>query len=129
LKDEGTILRADYPYTDDEAACYANSLERQFYLTQEYAYDLAGGDLNEFKQFLRLGAIGIAFAVSSSWFQYGSGVYTDSDGCAGSINHGMVAMGYGTDAETGLDYVLIRNSWGADWGDMGYGRVAISQLD
>jgi C1A family cysteine protease len=32
-------------------------------------------------------------------------------------------VGYGTDEETGLDYWLIRNSWGPYWGEEGFIRL------
>jgi C1A family cysteine protease len=36
----------------------------------------------------------------------------------------VIAVGYGHDETTGLDYYLIRNSWGANWGDRGYVKLA-----
>ena len=36
----------------------------------------------------------------------------------------MIAVGYGHDETTGLDYYMIRNSWGASWGDHGYVKLA-----
>ena len=33
------------------------------------------------------------------------------------INHAVLAVGYGTDEATGLDYVLAKNSWNTTWGD------------
>lgn len=52
---------------------------------------------------------------------YVSGVY---DGTCGSVvNHAMVAVGYGVDEVTGLQYWKLRNSWGGGWGEGGYVRV------
>ena len=54
---------------------------------------------------------------------YISGVYT-SKVCKNTpdeVNHAVLAVGYGT--ENGLDYWLVKNSWGADWGDNGYFKI------
>lgn len=37
----------------------------------------------------------------------------------------MDAVGFGTDAATGLEYMLLRNSWDVTWGDGGYGRITM----
>jgi C1A family cysteine protease len=54
---------------------------------------------------------------------YTSGVISGT-GCGTSLDHAVVAVGYGSDAETGLDYYLVRNSWGKAWGDNGYVKIA-----
>ena len=53
--------------------------------------------------------------------QYTSGVM-DSYLCGTKLDHAITAVGYGT--ENGKEYYLVRNSWGPDWGDKGYIKIA-----
>lgn len=32
----------------------------------------------------------------------------------------MLAVGYGNDATSKLDYYIVKNSWSTSWGDDGY---------
>ena len=55
------------------------------------------------------------------------GVYSiDDESCGkhGDIDHGVLAVGYGTDLETQKPYWLVKNSWGETWGDAGYVKLA-----
>ena len=51
-----------------------------------------------------------------------SGVYDANDCKKGlaDLNHAMDLVGYGTDDASGLDYWIVRNSWGNGWGVDGY---------
>jgi C1A family cysteine protease len=51
-------------------------------------------------------------------------VYNDFVGCGTTLDHAVIAVGYGTDS-VGGEYWLIRNSWSASWGEQGYIRMAI----
>ena len=59
-------------------------------------------------------------ASSTAFFYYSSGVITA--GCTTWVNHAVNAVGYGT-TEDGIDYYLVRNSWGESWGDNGYVKI------
>ena len=58
-------------------------------------------------------------------FSMYTGGILNSQHCATDIDHAVTAVGYGN--EDGLEYLLIRNSWGADWGEQGYIRIAIME--
>jgi len=66
----------------------------------------------------------IAITVDASeWHSYESGVFNGCNQVNPDLNHGVVLVGYGTDAFYG-DYWLVRNSWNANFGEAGYIRVA-----
>jgi KDEL-tailed cysteine endopeptidase len=67
--------------------------------------------------------VSVAVEADQSVFQfYSGGVMTSS--CGTQLDHGVLAVGYGTDAANGGDYFKVKNSWGADWGEKGYIRLA-----
>ena len=69
-------------------------------------------------------------AGSFVWQLYGGGVFTGP--CTTELNHGVTVVGYGEtqgDADgdgagtPGQKYWIVKNSWGAEWGEDGYIRM------
>lgn len=60
------------------------------------------------------------YASDKGLSNVGYGVF---DGCSTTqINHAVTVVGYGT--QNGKDYWIVKNSWGDNWGDNGYVKIA-----
>eukprot|EP01133_Synstelium_polycarpum_P012966 gene12966-15237_t len=66
------------------------------------------------------GPIACGISVTSQFLAYTSGVFTDPTG-AGEIDHEISVAGWGT--ENGVDYWIVRNSWGSYWGELGWVKM------
>jgi C1A family cysteine protease len=76
--------------------------------------------------------VAAAISASSSIFRfYGKGIIDDEmivgqDHmlCGGEINHAVTIVGLGVDPVTEKQYFIVKNSFGSDWGENGYARIA-----
>jgi C1A family cysteine protease len=53
-------------------------------------------------------------------FTYSSGIFSGS--CGTNLYHSLTTVGYGTSAD-GVDFWILKNMWGTDWGEDGYIRM------
>ena len=82
----------------------------------------------QLKAAIAQGVVSVTVDADSTQFRnYKSGVVT-SEECGTVLDHAIAAVGYGT-TEDGIDYYLVRNSWGAGWGDQGYIKIGRSGED
>ena len=120
------MLEADYPYTGKHSflsKCeYVSSKGvGKVKAFQDVKTDTTGAQL---KAALAKGPVSVAIEADKTVFQsYTSGVIT-SKACGTQLDHGVLAVGYGT--ESGTDYFLVKNSWGPSWGDKGYVKIAMA---
>ena len=71
------------------------------------------------------GPISCGIHVSDEFRKYNGGIFEDTS--YGNINHEIVLVGYGVDADTGKEYWVGRNSWGTYWGEQGYFKILMGK--
>ncbi|XP_051245995.1 cathepsin S-like [Dicentrarchus labrax] len=121
IKNQGINSDAAYPYIGKRGRCKYNSQYRAANCSS-YAF-VPEGDESALKASLaKIGPISVAIDASRPKFVfYRHGVYRDHT-CTHHVNHGVLVVGYGT--ERGQDYWLVKNSWGINYGDEGYIKMA-----
>ncbi len=80
------------------------------------------GNIDQLKAALNVGPVGVSVDASGVFRSYTGGILDKGYGL--SLNHAIVAVGYGS--ENGIEYWIVRNSWGSGWGEQGYIRIAIT---
>lgn len=117
----GLCAEEDYPYVGKkEDTCRSSSCGAvEGTKVKEYVDILPGSEANLMNA-LAHQPVSIGIQANSIQFQlYKRGVF-DSEKCGVDVDHGVLAVGYGTDKRTGKHYWKVKNSWGNNWGDDGY---------
>jgi len=112
----------DYTYTARDGTC---KFDESKVVTKVTGFvDVKHQDEDALKTALAtVGPISVAIDASHQSFQlYHSGVYNPVFCSSTRLDHGVTAVGYGAEGST--DYWLIKNSWGAGWGESGYVKIA-----
>lgn len=125
ILEHGSVSERDYPYEAVQRACRTGNKKVYGYVSRYV--DLSPGDEEMLKQAVgHVGPVSIAIDASHQSFQlYHSGVYYESycGNTPSSLDHAVLAVGYGTD-QWGIDYWIVKNSWGSKWGQKGYVLMA-----
>jgi len=114
---KGSATEAAYPYKAVDQTCKSftavGKLTGYKDVTQNNEAQLLAA--------ANIGVVSVAIEADTSIFQFYAGGVLDNAGCGTQLDHGVAVVGYGTDA--GKDYWIVRNSWGASWGEAGYVRM------
>jgi C1A family cysteine protease len=109
-----------YPYKGVDGACKA-SVDKVKPPKVTGFVDVKQNSCDDLLASIVKGPVSVAVAANAMQF-YTTGVFSNRF-CGTGLNHGIVAVGYGNDKQSGKDFWLVRNSWGAAWGEHGYIRM------
>ncbi|PNI22818.1 CTSS isoform 3, partial [Pan troglodytes] len=121
IDNKGIDSDASYPYKATDQKCQYDSKYRA--ATCSKYTELPYGREDVLKEAVaNKGPVSVGVdALHPSFFLYRSGVYYEPS-CTQNVNHGVLVVGYGD--LNGKEYWLVKNSWGHNFGEEGYIRMA-----
>ena len=114
----GIETEQSYPYKGIDGNCHFNAsnigakCDEIFHVPK---------DEESLKQAVAIvGPISVDFHARPYFAHYKSGIFNDAECSVLKTNHAVLIVGYGYDEETNLDYWIVKNTFGVNWGDKGY---------
>jgi len=116
INNKGIDREENYPYQGVQGNCrFSYSYTGA---TMSSYSDVEGGNEGALAAAIMNQPVSVAIDASHTSFQlYKSGIYFEPSCSSSSLDHGVLAIGYGS--ENG-DYYIVKNSWGLNWGMQGY---------
>jgi C1A family cysteine protease len=122
LEKHAIMLEEAYPYTAvDTADCLQSDDNTGIFVSDWTA--VTPQSVDALKESLSHGPTSVNIDAESVVFQLYSGGVLDSSRCGTSIDHAVLAVGWGVD-DTAGEYWIVKNSWAEVWGDEGYVKIA-----
>jgi len=119
----GIDTEASYPYTAKNGQCHFTTANIGATITSYKT--VTSGSESALVTAINTQPVSVAIDASHNSFQlYKSGIYYESACSSSRLDHGVLAVGYGSNGGTNGDYFIVKNSWGTTWGTAGYIQMA-----
>ncbi|XP_020090889.1 cysteine protease XCP1-like [Ananas comosus] len=115
----GVHAEDDYPYLMEEGTC-EEKRSRVKVVSITGFQDVPENNEESLLKAVAHQPVSVAIEASGSDFQFYKGGIFDGT-CGTDLDHAVTAVGYGS--SYAQDYFIIKNSWGAGWGENGYIRM------
>jgi len=127
IADNPVTYQANYPYKSAAGPCQVTNLPASPMKLLGWSFGKPL-DAEGIKQALLKGPLIAGINADCPEFQLYSDGILDPLHCGNQVNHFVLLVGYGTSKTSaayphGMDYWIIRNSFGTSWGKSGYGYI------
>lgn len=120
-KKGGITTEENYPYKATDGKCNASKMNSPPKVSIDGHENVPQNNENALLKAVANQPVSVAIDAGDMSMQfYSEGVFTGE--CGTDLDHGVAAVGYGTTAD-GTKYWIVKNSWGAEWGEKGYIRM------
>ena len=124
IRKNGVTFDRDYPLRKGTMPCLRKKRDRTREI-EGYKLLLPGDEENLKLAVAVIGPVSVSMKATENFMFYREGVFYDPT-CAeslGEVNHAVLLVGYGTDP-AGVDFWIIQNNFGTEWGENGFGKMA-----
>ncbi|EAL71045.1 cysteine proteinase 5 precursor [Dictyostelium discoideum AX4] len=136
INNNGIDTESSYPYKAENGKCEYKS-ENSGATLSSYKTVTAGSE-SSLESAVNVNPVSVAIDASHQSFQlYTSGIYYEPECSSENLDHGVLAVGYGSgsgsssgqssgqssgnlSASSSNEYWIVKNSWGTSWGIEGY---------
>ncbi|MBA0789111.1 hypothetical protein Gotri_000109 [Gossypium trilobum] len=120
IRSQGITTEESYPYQETQETCDTEKQINKVATINEYQM-VPENDEEALLKVVASQPVSVAIEGHGQDFRlYSGGVFTGD--CGNALSHAVTVVGYGT-SEEGLNYWLVKNSWGETWGENGYIRI------
>jgi C1A family cysteine protease len=120
-KGVNVATESSYPYTARDGSCKSSGYTTGIPRGGITGYKSVGTSSQSLMSAIQQNPVSVAIEADQNAFQGYSGGIIKS-GCGTNLDHGVLAVGY----DSSQGYFLVKNSWGASWGDAGYVKISTS---
>ncbi|XP_052485933.1 ervatamin-B [Gossypium raimondii] len=120
IRNQGLTTEESYPYQETQETCDTEKQINKVATINEYQM-VPENDEEALLMVVASQPVSVAIEGHGQDFRfYSGGVFTGD--CGNALSHAVTVVGYGT-SEEGLNYWLVKNSWGETLGENGYIRI------